>query len=249
VIEVNAANAAEVAAKVKNGELPGPAKSLAEAMHRVMEAVDYVQKTGRITVGQGYSFAGEAAFIAKIRPELVRHGIVLAPVAMEPLVSEVFAGKSGPQNRVVLRVTFRFTHWPTGQTLDVVTCGEGMDNGDKATNKAQTGAMKYCLRQAFVIETGNDPDETPSSEQERAASSPAPRQNAPAATARKDNPNLRAQVAQAFAQCQSRADYLRICTRIKDDVSAGVLSQADRDALAPIARETGARFPAEQPAK
>ncbi len=39
------------------------------------------------------------------------------------------------------------------------------------------------------------------------------------------------------------------CQFIADDVKNGVLSETDRKALAPIARETGSRFPAEQAAK
>ena len=183
MIPVTLENVAEVTEKLKAGLIPGAAKSLPEAMARVMEQVGYVQKTGTINIGGSYKFAGEASFIAAVRPELVKQQIVVAPVDMQPLFMDVFAGKSGPQNRVVLRVTWRFTHAPTGQTLDVVTCGEGIDSGDKATNKAMTGAMKYALRQAFVIETGNDPDETPSHTQERAQPKPEPaKAPAPAVT-------------------------------------------------------------------
>lgn len=250
MIPVDTTNAAEVAAKVKAGELPGPAKSLAEAMCRVMERVGYVQKDKQMQGGGSYKYVSVEAVIDALRPEMIRQQLVLLPVGVEPLNVEHFEGKNGGrQNRTQVIYSFKMLHAPSSQAEPVVVIGEAIDVGDKSSNKAMTAARKYALLMAFNIETGLDPDDTPSASQERAASSPAPRQNPPATTAQKDNPNLRAQVAQAFAQCQSRADYLRICTRIKDDVSAGVLSQADRDALAPIARETGARFPAEQSAK
>ena len=62
----------------------------------------------------------------------------------------------------------------------VKVLGDGADTGDKASYKAMTGAMKYALRQTFVIETGDDPDDTPSDVQERAPKDkPAPKANAP----------------------------------------------------------------------
>ena len=40
------------------------------------------------------------------------------------------------------------------------------------TPKALTGAYKYALRQAFLLETGDDPDRQPSHEQEAPAHDP-----------------------------------------------------------------------------
>lgn len=247
MIEVNAENAAEIAAKLKAGGKPGAAKSLAEAMAKVMEQVGYVQKTGTMEFGQKYKYAGEAAFIAAIRPELVAQQIVITPVAMELLAAEVVtSAKGGSQNRVLLRVTWRFTHAPTGDKLDVVTCGEGIDTGDKAMNKAQTGAMKYALRQSFVIETGNDPDDTPSATQERKAEVPKE-----VAKPVADNLKARAEFARQFAETKDgdRSRYLAVCGNVNAAVRDGRLSDADRAALVEVAKETAKRCPeAKQPA-
>ena len=45
--------------------------------------------------------------------------------------------------------------------MSAMSSGEGSDTGDKASNKALTGAYKYALRQTFCIETGDDPASTP----------------------------------------------------------------------------------------
>lgn len=47
-----------------------------------------------------------------------------------------------------------------GSYVDAVTIGEGMDSGDKATNKAMAVAFKYACFQVFCIPTVemNDPD-------------------------------------------------------------------------------------------
>jgi hypothetical protein len=235
MIEVTPQDAAEKAKAVKAGELPGPAKSLAEAMHRVMTQVGYVQKKGTMQGAGSYKFAGEAQFIEAIRPELVAQQIVVCPVGMEPLVSEVFTSSGGkPQNRIVLRVTFRFTHAASGQSLDVVTCGEGVDQGDKATNKAMTGAMKYALRQAFVIETGNDPDDTPSHTQERA-----PVQQAQPV---RDNLQLRGKFVSDFAQCKDMTGFRALGLMVKGDADAGKLSPADLAAIRDAAGATQDRL-------
>jgi hypothetical protein len=65
-------------------------------------------------------------------------------------------------NRTVVVMVYRFAHAPTGSFIDVPVSGEGADVGDKSANKALTGAYKYALRQALLIETGDDPDKFPS---------------------------------------------------------------------------------------
>jgi hypothetical protein len=146
------------------------APSLARALNLVMAEVGYVQKTGTMQGPARYSYAREADFIAALRPAMVKHGLCMLPRAVEVLTAEVVHTSAGkPANRVVVRTTFGLLHAPSGETLIVQALGEGQDVGDKATNKAMTGAMKYALRQSFCIETGDDPDDTPSQQQERAA--------------------------------------------------------------------------------
>jgi hypothetical protein len=48
----------------------------------------------------------------------------------------------------------------SGESLIVEAVGAGTDQpGDKAFYKAQTGAKKYALTQAFLIATGDDPED------------------------------------------------------------------------------------------
>jgi len=145
-------------------------KNLAAAMNAVMAEVKYVQKDKQMQGGGGYRYASDEAFIDALRPALVSHGIVVAPVGVEMLAAEQYTTKSGaPMNRMVVKITYRFLHAASGEYLDVVTLGESADSGDKCANKCMTAAQKYALRQAFTIETGNDPDDTPSEQAQRAA--------------------------------------------------------------------------------
>ena len=57
---------------------------------------------------------------------------------------------------------FRLTDTETGFYEESLISGEGMDKGDKAGYKADTGALKYYLANTFMVATGDDPEmETP----------------------------------------------------------------------------------------
>jgi hypothetical protein len=139
------------------------------AVLEVMAAVPYVKKSGKVEIGntgRSYSYAGEADLIAKLRPAMLAAGLSMTPEDMSVVLHEQYATKYGSMNRVVVKVAYRLSH-TSGQSKTVVALGEGADSGDKSTPKAMTCAMKYALRQAFGIETGDDPDKTPSSKQTR----------------------------------------------------------------------------------
>lgn len=127
------------------------------AILQVMNGIGYVQKEK--TAGLNYSFAGEAALIAALRPEMIKAGITAAPIKVEVLESTQYETRGGAKMRLVrTRQVFRFSHAASGTYIDVETLGEGSDAGDKSVPKALTIGFKYALRQTFVIETGDDPD-------------------------------------------------------------------------------------------
>ena len=142
--------------------------SLDEAMLGVMLDVDYVQK--QKSPGLNYSFAGEAAIIGVLHQAMAKHGVTVTPTAVETVAREAYqTAKGGSMNRVILKMTYTFTHALSGDTRQAVSMGEAADSGDKATAKAMTIAFKYALRQSFMLETGDDPDTTPSAEVQRAS--------------------------------------------------------------------------------
>ena len=142
------------------------ASNIHEAIIEIMKEVGYVQKkkSGKLP----YSFAGEAAFIKAVRPTMIEHGVFVYPFSVDELNLEGYLTSSGTHmNRTTAKFGFRFVHAPTETFFEVQVLGQGADVGDKDANKAMTAALKYALRQSLLIETGNDPDETPSKEQER----------------------------------------------------------------------------------
>lgn len=138
-------------------------KNIHEAIVAVMKEVGYVQKQKAAELR--YTFAGEAALIAALRPPMVEHGIYMAVIEIKDIQTLQYTTKSGTSMfKVSLVAVIRFTHAPSGTFTDVMATGEGADSGDKSFNKALTGAYKYALRETFCIETGDDPDKYPSEE-------------------------------------------------------------------------------------
>ncbi len=138
-------------------------KNIHEAINAVMEEVGYVKKSR--SAGVNYSFAGESALIAAIRPAMVEHGIYMHVLKIESVSRENSVTKSGTQmTNTLISAIIRFTHAQSGTSIDSASTGEGFDAGDKGANKAMTGLYKYAMRQTFCIETGDDPDKHASEE-------------------------------------------------------------------------------------
>lgn len=136
------------------------ARNIYEALAAVMGEVGYVQKTQPERGSRlKFSYAGEADFIAAIRPHFLEQGIVVHPVNVTEMDLEPYTTKNGSvMNRTLVKVTYRFTHTPSETAIDVQVTGEGADTADKSASKAMTIAYKYALRQTLLIETGDDPD-------------------------------------------------------------------------------------------
>lgn len=143
-------------------------KDIYEAIVKVMSQVGYVQK--QKSANLNYTFAGEAALIEALRPYMVENGIFCYVESVSDESFESYQTDKGKlMNMSRLKSTVRFVHAPSGTWIDVQARGQGADSGDKSDNKASTGAYKYALRQTFCIETGDDPDEHSSDEQQAGA--------------------------------------------------------------------------------
>lgn len=147
-------------------------KTMAENIHQaiaeVYGKVGYVQKQRAKDLN--YTFAGERALIDAIRPHLVEAGIYMHVAGLRVLNQDTYqTARGATMNSTTIEITVRFTHAPSETFIEVQSIGTGADVGDKASPKALTGAYKYALRQTFCIETGDDPDEQSSDEQQRAS--------------------------------------------------------------------------------
>lgn len=125
-------------------------------MSEVMKDIGAIGKDQKNTV-QGFKFRGIDQFVNALHPALNRHGVFMTPRATHftQEVKDVTRsnGKAGVDKHVSIMMEYDF--W--AEDGSKVTVGpipaEGVDSGDKATNKALSASLKYALIQTFSIPT------------------------------------------------------------------------------------------------
>lgn len=121
-------------------EAPGIHKSMIAVMRELKE-ISKDQKNQHFR----YSFRGIDQVYNVLHPLLKKHGIFQLPT----LVSQDIQ-REGKTVTAVVVVDYRFVA-EDGSEVTTRVIGMGADTGDKATNKALSGAHKYALLQTFVI--------------------------------------------------------------------------------------------------
>ncbi len=110
---------------------------------------------------QGFKYRGIDDVMNTFQPLLSKHKVFVVPEVLEPHREER-TGKTGG-NLIYSVLTIRYTFYAEdGSSVSAVVIGEGMDSGDKASNKALAIGMKYAMFQVFCIPTEEmiDPDAT-----------------------------------------------------------------------------------------
>ncbi|WP_337135898.1 ERF family protein [Proteus terrae] len=110
-------------------------------------------KKGSVNQQQGFMFRGINAVYNALAPALVKHGLLILPRIIERTITERQTQRGGLLFYVVVKAEFEFVSVEDGSKHTVVTYGEAMDSGDKATNKAMSIAYKYAAFQTFCIPT------------------------------------------------------------------------------------------------
>ena len=123
-----------------------------QRIHAVMQEVDYVFKNLRVTLKPGVSYpcVSHDAVVAKVRPAMIKHGIVA-------LSDVVASGVTGNRTEATVAVTFVNVDNPEDR-FTVHGFGHGIDSQDKGPGKAVSYATKYVWLKTFVLETGDDPE-------------------------------------------------------------------------------------------
>ena len=129
-----------------------------EAINAVMTDIGAIGKTSK-NATQGFMFRGIDAVMNAINPALVKHKVFIVPEILEQTREERTSSKGGTLIYSVCKIRYTF-YAEDGSSVEAVVIGEGMDSGDKATNKAMSIAFKYACFQVFCIPTEEmvDPD-------------------------------------------------------------------------------------------
>lgn len=125
-------------------------------MSDVMKDIGSVSKDQK-NQAQGFKFRGIDQFINALYPALTKNGVFMAPrlVKEEHELKEVVrsSGKAGLDKHVTLYMEYDFFAEDGSKVTVGPIPAEGLDSGDKATNKALSAALKYALIQTFSIPT------------------------------------------------------------------------------------------------
>lgn len=120
-------------------------------MPLIMAEVGSIKKD-RKNQAQGYVFRGIDDAYNALNPVLAKYGVF----STSKILAERTEEKTSKNGSILIYriLTIEYTFWAKdGSFVKTETIGEGMDNGDKASNKAQSVAHKYALLQIFSIPT------------------------------------------------------------------------------------------------
>jgi len=127
------------------------------AIQCVMKDLEAVDKN-RKNESQGYRFRGIDDVYNALHSILAKHGVFTIPRVVSERTEDRTTGNGKALIYRILSVEFDF-YGPAGDFIKAGPfIGEGMDSGDKASNKAMSVAHKYALIQVFAIPTEDDKD-------------------------------------------------------------------------------------------
>ena len=138
-----------------------------ESIAAVMNDIGAVGKNSKNT-SQGFMFRGIDAVMNALAPALIKNKVFIVPEILEQNREERTSVKKDNYGNEktsyliysICKIKYTF-YAEDGSSISATVIGEGMDSGDKATNKAMSIAFKYAAFQVFCIPTEelmDDPD-------------------------------------------------------------------------------------------
>ena len=122
-----------------------------QAIIGVMSDIGVIGKEKK-NAQQGFKYRGVDDVMNALQPVMVQHGLFVVPEIIDQKREERQTSRGG--NLIYSVCTVRYTFYAKdGSSVQCVVIGEGMDSGDKATNKAMSIAFKYACFQVFCIPT------------------------------------------------------------------------------------------------
>ena len=146
------------APKAQAPKAPAPAQSIYAAINGIMSEIGAIGKEQK-NKEQGFLYRGIDVVMNVLQPLLIKHKVFVYPEVLEQLRNERVTNKGGTLLYSVLKIKYTFCAMD-GSSVTATVIGEGMDSGDKASNKAMSIAFKYACFQVFCIPTEEmkDPD-------------------------------------------------------------------------------------------
>ena len=129
-----------------------------QSITKILEEVPAIGKNKKNTT-QKFMFRGIDDEMNTFQPLLAKYKVFIVPQVLEQTREERQTSKGGTLLYSICKIKYIF-YAEDGSSIEAIVVGEGMDSGDKATNKAMAIAMKYAMFQVFCIPTEEmkDPD-------------------------------------------------------------------------------------------
>ena len=133
-------------------------KNIYQTISDVMAEIGAIGKDKK-NQSQGFMYRGIDAVMNALSPALVKHKLFVVPEILEQIREERTNKNGTTLIYSVCKIKYTF-YAEDGSSVSATVIGEGMDSGDKATNKAMSIAFKYACFQVFCIPTEEmvDPD-------------------------------------------------------------------------------------------
>ncbi|MCB6414530.1 ERF family protein [Faecalimonas umbilicata] len=145
-----------------------PPGAIYRAIPGVMSDVGAVSRD-KVNKQQGWKFRSIDDVFNALHPALAKNKVFIVPTILDRKEQVFGKTKNGMDMvKVVCKIKYEF-YAEDGSSVTAIAYGEGLDTGDKATNKAMATAYKYACFQVFCIPTEEmkDPDiERPEIEEE-----------------------------------------------------------------------------------
>jgi len=134
---------------------------LAKAVLKVMGEVKGVEKNLNVGTGQS-SYKGVSDQDVKkiIGSSMQKNGLTILPIKIEPVIKverwEEVTNYGAKQKQSIfteVKATYLLLH-ESGESIEIVGYGHGVDSQDKSAGKATTYALKYALLYTFLVPTG-----------------------------------------------------------------------------------------------
>ena len=125
---------------------------------KAMQKIGAIGKDSR-NAQQGFMYRGIDAVYNALNPVMAELGLFICPEILEQRREERTTKNGTALTYSILTIKYTI-YAPDGSSVSCTVVGEGMDSGDKASNKAMSVAMKYAAFQLFMIPTEElvDPD-------------------------------------------------------------------------------------------
>ena len=128
--------------------------NIASAIGKVVAECGYVASDATNTFHR-YSYLSDEKLLGHVRGSMANNGLAIVPMTVSYEKEEVKTAKGKAEVLITTTTTFLLSH-SSGEWMQVQCIAMGQDSGDKGPYKAATGALKYALRQVFLIATGDD---------------------------------------------------------------------------------------------